>query len=200
MDSPSCGLPGHSVEWPSFQAATPGHVVQSRLARLFPIWNHCESQGGKCRGAKSGQAVAPRSAASPLAKLGGSLGCSHHCASACGGGGPGEIGAGFPWIYRLAHGAWRMSLSKLAIWMVRGYQRLISRYTPPSCRFYPSCSQYGLQAIRRYGLLRGMVLGSWRILRCNPWSAGGIDPVPAHVGFGCCGSPSTGEGEGGEIG
>jgi putative membrane protein insertion efficiency factor len=93
-----------------------------------------------------------------------------------------------------------MSLSKLAVWTVRGYQRLISRYTPASCRFYPSCSQYGLQAIRRHGFLRGVALGTWRILRCNPFSAGGIDPVPAQLRFACCGARTEDESEGGELG
>ncbi len=66
----------------------------------------------------------------------------------------------------------------LAIWTVRGYQRMISRYTPPSCRFYPSCSQYTVEAFRMYGILQGLKLGIWRIIRCNPFGGQGYDPVP----------------------
>ncbi len=93
-----------------------------------------------------------------------------------------------------------MSLSRMAVWTVRGYQRLISRFTPPTCRFYPSCSQYALQSIRRHGVLWGVAMGAWRILRCNPWNMGGIDPVPDHVGFGCCGPRKGMEIQGGEGG
>ncbi|MDQ3856789.1 MAG: membrane protein insertion efficiency factor YidD [Chloroflexota bacterium] len=66
----------------------------------------------------------------------------------------------------------------VALWLIRGYQLTLSRMLPPSCRFYPSCSQYGYEAIQRYGLFRGGWLTAYRILRCNPWSKGGYDPVP----------------------
>ena len=69
----------------------------------------------------------------------------------------------------------------LAIWTIRGYQRMISRYTPPSCRFYPSCSQYTVEAFRHHGVLGGLRLGIWRILRCNPFGGHGYDPVPIDV-------------------
>ena len=65
----------------------------------------------------------------------------------------------------------------LGLWAIRGYQRLVSPFMPASCRFYPSCSHYAYEAIDRYGLLRGSLMGGWRVLRCNPWSAGGYDPV-----------------------
>ncbi|MCE1179069.1 MAG: membrane protein insertion efficiency factor YidD [Micrococcales bacterium] len=58
------------------------------------------------------------------------------------------------------------------------YQRVISPLTPPTCRYYPSCSAYALTAIRRHGPLTGTRLAVWRLLRCNPWSAGGVDHVP----------------------
>ena len=57
------------------------------------------------------------------------------------------------------------------------YKRLISPLLGPRCRYYPSCSDYAGQAITRYGILRGLVLAGWRVLRCNPWSAGGVDLV-----------------------
>lgn len=61
---------------------------------------------------------------------------------------------------------------------IRLYQRLISPLTPPSCRFEPSCSEYGAQAILGHGVVKGILLGTWRILRCQPFSDGGLDPVP----------------------
>ena len=60
---------------------------------------------------------------------------------------------------------------------IRGYQRLISPMLGQHCKYYPSCSEYAAQAIQRYGILRGLVLAGWRLLRCNPWSPGGVDPV-----------------------
>jgi uncharacterized protein len=64
------------------------------------------------------------------------------------------------------------------VWMVRGYQRLISPLTPPMCRFEPTCSQYAVQALGAYGILRGGWLASARLLRCHPFNPGGYDPVP----------------------
>ena len=58
------------------------------------------------------------------------------------------------------------------------YQRCISPYTPPSCRFTPTCSEYARQALLTHGILKGTVLAAWRILRCNPWGGSGYDPVP----------------------
>jgi putative membrane protein insertion efficiency factor len=57
------------------------------------------------------------------------------------------------------------------------YQRLVSPAFGERCKYYPSCSRYAVQAIRSFGILRGLVLATWRLLRCNPWSRGGFDPV-----------------------
>lgn len=64
-----------------------------------------------------------------------------------------------------------------AVGPIRTYRRFISPMLPPSCRYWPSCSEYALQAIQKHGVLKGGLLGAWRIMRCNPWSKGGIDPV-----------------------
>jgi uncharacterized protein len=61
---------------------------------------------------------------------------------------------------------------------IRLYQCTLSRILPPMCRFTPSCSQYTAEAILQHGVLRGIILGCWRILRCNPFCPGGDDPVP----------------------
>ena len=57
------------------------------------------------------------------------------------------------------------------------YQRVLSPALPRRCKYEPSCSRYAVDAIREYGILRGLVLAAWRLLRCNPWSDGGYDPV-----------------------
>jgi hypothetical protein len=79
------------------------------------------------------------------------------------------------------------------IWV---YRQWISARLPPACRFYPSCSAYGDEALRRYGLFRGGALMIWRILRCQPLSRGGFDPVPGRpitpcAGPSCDGSQDT---------
>ena len=61
---------------------------------------------------------------------------------------------------------------------LRGYKRVLSPLLPPACRFHPTCSAYAAEAIERHGLARGGLLAAWRLLRCQPWSAGGFDPVP----------------------
>jgi putative membrane protein insertion efficiency factor len=66
---------------------------------------------------------------------------------------------------------------------IRFYRRLISPALPPRCKYYPSCSEYAVQAVESYGILRGTVLAAWRLLRCNPFSHGGYDPVSAQTLF-----------------
>ncbi len=63
------------------------------------------------------------------------------------------------------------------------YQRAISPAIPRRCKYEPTCSRYAVEAIREYGILRGLVLAGWRLLRCNPWSLGGYDPVEAQRVF-----------------
>jgi hypothetical protein len=65
----------------------------------------------------------------------------------------------------------------LFIILIKGYQKIISPVLPPSCRFYPTCSEYGIEAITKYGVIKGGFMAAWRILRCNPLSKGGYDPV-----------------------
>ncbi|MBP5346256.1 MAG: membrane protein insertion efficiency factor YidD [Bacteroidales bacterium] len=69
-------------------------------------------------------------------------------------------------------------MKKLMIWLIRWYQTSISPLTPPSCRYTPTCSQYTLEAIQKYGALKGLWLGIKRIARCHPWGGSGYDPVP----------------------
>ena len=66
---------------------------------------------------------------------------------------------------------------------IRAYQRVISPALPRRCKYEPTCSSYALQAIDSYGILRGAVLAGWRLLRCNPFSHGGYDPVTAQSLF-----------------
>ncbi len=62
--------------------------------------------------------------------------------------------------------------------LIRLYQMAYSHNRPPTCRFYPSCSHYGYQAIYKYGAFKGGAMAVWRVLRCNPFNPGGYDPVP----------------------
>lgn len=71
-------------------------------------------------------------------------------------------------------------LVAILISLIRIYQLTISKLIGPVCRYYPSCSSYGLEAIKVHGAGKGSLLSAWRILRCNPWSAGGIDEVPTR--------------------
>lgn len=69
-------------------------------------------------------------------------------------------------------------MKRLVMALIRGYQRFISPLLGSSCRFHPTCSQYTLEAVERYGAFKGLWLGAKRISRCHPFNPGGYDPVP----------------------
>ena len=75
------------------------------------------------------------------------------------------------------------ALRTVAVAPIRLYQRVISPALPRRCKYEPSCSHYAVAAIREYGILRGLVLAGWRLLRCNPWTHGGLDPVESQTLF-----------------
>lgn len=79
---------------------------------------------------------------------------------------------------RLQHGARAVASAPILI-----YSRYVSPAIPQRCKYEPTCSRYAVGAIREYGILRGLVLAGWRLLRCNPWSHGGYDPVEAQRVF-----------------
>lgn len=63
------------------------------------------------------------------------------------------------------------------------YRKAISPLKPPCCKYYPTCSAYAMQAVEKHGALKGTLLAAWRVLRCNPWSLGGVDFVPEKFEF-----------------
>lgn len=87
-------------------------------------------------------------------------------------------------VWRVIAWVWNHSIGFVLTWtliiLIRIYQLTLSKLLPPSCRFYPSCSAYGLEAMKVHGALKGTALTAARLGRCNPWNDGGIDPVPAH--------------------
>jgi uncharacterized protein len=78
-------------------------------------------------------------------------------------------------------------MKTFALWLLRGYKRWISPALPDSCRYVPTCSEYAVEAVERYGVVRGGAMAAWRLLRCHPLAAGGLDPVVKDGGF--CGAP-----------
>lgn len=68
-------------------------------------------------------------------------------------------------------------IKKLCLGLIKIYQ-FFSKFTPPTCRFSPTCSRYAYEAIERFGVIRGVWLGIKRVLKCHPWHEGGVDPVP----------------------
>lgn len=73
----------------------------------------------------------------------------------------------------------RMFFARIFDMPIAAYQKYISPLTPRTCRYAPSCSEYARESLRVHGVLKGTLLSVWRILRCNPWSKGGVDRVPA---------------------
>lgn len=69
-------------------------------------------------------------------------------------------------------------MRKIVLGCIRFYQKYISPLKPPTCRFTPTCSNYALQAVEKFGVMKGLILSIWRVLRCNPLNPGGEDPVP----------------------
>jgi putative membrane protein insertion efficiency factor len=69
-------------------------------------------------------------------------------------------------------------MRRLLVAPIRLYQRFVSPLLPQRCKYYPTCSQYAVEAIHVHGPLRGLCMAGWRLLRCNPFSNGGLDPVP----------------------
>ena len=69
-------------------------------------------------------------------------------------------------------------MKHIALFLIRFYQKAVSPHFPPSCRYYPTCSAYALEAVQKYGFVRGSALAVKRILRCHPFHSGGYDPVP----------------------
>ncbi|HBN46659.1 MAG TPA: membrane protein insertion efficiency factor YidD [Prevotella sp.] len=81
-------------------------------------------------------------------------------------------------LHTLSH-----ALALLLVAPIRFYQKCITPYTPPSCRFTPTCSEYARQALLKHGPVKGLLLAIWRICRCNPWGGSGYDPVPETFTF-----------------
>ena len=77
----------------------------------------------------------------------------------------------------MSAGRFQTAVRATAVAPIRIYQKLVSPLLGERCKYYPSCSEYAAQSITRFGILRGLVLAGWRLLRCNPWSRGGFDPV-----------------------
>lgn len=71
-------------------------------------------------------------------------------------------------------------MKKVAIYIIKFYQKFLSPLKRPCCRFVPSCSEYAIQAVEKFGAFKGVGLAFWRILRCNPFCKGGYDPVPGY--------------------
>jgi uncharacterized protein len=71
-------------------------------------------------------------------------------------------------------------VKRLALLPVHAYRRFLSPLLPRRCKYEPTCSQYAIDAVQEFGVVRGVILATWRLLRCNPWSHGGYDPVSAQ--------------------
>ena len=78
----------------------------------------------------------------------------------------------------------RQAAKKIVLQLLRGYKWMISPMLPPACRYVPTCSEYAMEAVERYGILRGGAMAVWRVLRCHPLAGGGYDPVARDHGDG----------------
>jgi hypothetical protein len=119
-------------------------------------------------------------AATPEPLLAPAAGSSPSPAAAGAGGEGAPPGASLPSSPRLLVSSSRhpSPAARAALALIRGYRGYVSPLLPPACRFEPTCSEYGHEAIAKYGIIRGGRLAVWRILRCNPFGRGGYDPVP----------------------
>jgi len=68
-------------------------------------------------------------------------------------------------------------LSKIFVFLIQIYRKVISPLTPDNCIYYPTCSNYSIQALQKYGFVKGIIMAAWRVIRCNPWNKGGYDPL-----------------------
>lgn len=75
-------------------------------------------------------------------------------------------------------------MKRAVLILIRGYQLVVSPLLPPACRFYPTCSEYALEAVQKWGIWRGLAMGAKRVARCHPWGGQGMDPVPEREGLG----------------
>lgn len=69
-------------------------------------------------------------------------------------------------------------MRNISIFFIKIYKKIISPLFPPRCKYYPTCSNYSIEAFKKHGIVKGIILSFWRLLRCNPFSKGGIDYVP----------------------
>lgn len=79
----------------------------------------------------------------------------------------------------------------VVVHLLRGYKWAVSPMFPPACRYVPTCSEYAMEAVDRYGVIRGSLMAMWRVLRCHPFAKGGYDPVVKGGDMGCCVSRPT---------
>ena len=141
------------------------------------FWNHSEQKSRKCCCAKQSKKNHSRSNTSRIQQRPWKLGYGAYrlstiqrCFTVCF-----HKGAAQDFFIFIK----KVTMRNFLVWTIRGYQKMISRYTPPVCRFHPTCSTYAVVAIRTHGPILGGVLSMWRILRCNPFCKGGHDPVPS---------------------
>ncbi len=74
-------------------------------------------------------------------------------------------------------------MKKFLLFLIKIYRKIFSPLKAPCCKYYPTCSTYALQAVEKHGAVKGLLLSVWRVLRCNPWSLGGVDFVPDKFSF-----------------